>query len=80
MLRTAVGQVPAEACTVGLDVRLVRAQPELVSRYQSRGYAVHAWTVDEPDDVRACVDAGITAIITNRPDHVLAWLDGRQVP
>lgn len=78
MLRTAVGQVPAEACTVGLDVRLVRAQPELVSRYQSRGYAVHAWTVDEPDDVRACVDAGITAIITNRPDHVLAWLDGRQ--
>ncbi len=74
-LRMAVGQVPAGARTVGLDVRLVRAQPDLARRYQARGHAVHAWTVDERDDVEACVRAGITAIITNRPDHVLGWLE-----
>lgn len=75
-LRGSLGPVPAGACTVGLDIRIVREQPWLVRRYQARGFAVHAWTVDEPEDVERCVDAGVTAIITNRPALVLASLEG----
>ena len=36
-------------------------------RQHERGHAVHVYTVDEPDDIRRCLEAGIDGIITNRP-------------
>jgi glycerophosphoryl diester phosphodiesterase len=32
------------------------------------GYQVNAWTVDDPQRIRALVALGATGIITNRPD------------
>lgn len=29
---------------------------------------VHAWTIDEPDDMRALLDLGVHGIVTDRPD------------
>src|SRR5262249_9625667 len=48
------------------------ADPPAVRRWRSRGYAVAAWTVDDPQRAHALVDAGCTALITNAPDAVLA--------
>ena len=42
--------------------------PELVGRAHAKGVAVHAWTVDDPERMRALVDMGVDAIITNRPE------------
>jgi glycerophosphoryl diester phosphodiesterase len=42
---------------------------------KGRGYRVHVWTVDEPEDMRQLVQDGVDLIITNRPDllaHLLA--------
>jgi glycerophosphoryl diester phosphodiesterase len=36
------------------------------------GYRLHAWTVDEPDEMMRLAALGVDAILTNRPD-VLRW-------
>jgi glycerophosphoryl diester phosphodiesterase len=41
-----------------------------------KGYRVNAWTVNDPDDVRRCLDLGVDSIITDRPDLALAIRDG----
>jgi glycerophosphoryl diester phosphodiesterase len=40
----------------------------LMGRARDRGLDVHAWTVDDPQEVRRVVGLGVTSVITNRPD------------
>ncbi|MFC5998776.1 glycerophosphodiester phosphodiesterase family protein [Quadrisphaera sp. GCM10027208] len=68
------GRLPRGVGTAGISVELLRRDPRLVDALGRRGHPVHVWTVDEPDDVRRCLAAGVEAIITNRPDAVLAQL------
>lgn len=42
----------------------------LVSAAHDRGFAVHAWTIDDPDDVRALLELGVDAIISDCPSVV----------
>lgn len=51
--------------------------PELVAAAHRRGLAVHAWTVDDPDDVRRVAACGADAVITNVVPTALAALAGR---
>lgn len=74
-LRLRDGRLPRGVSTAGVDVGILRRYPRYVDALHQRGHAVHVWTVDEPDDVQRCLDAGVEAIITNRPDAVLAQLD-----
>ncbi len=62
---------------LGLLTRPVAIHPEhtlvtaaRVARWHRTGLAVAAWTVDAPAEVRRCLEAGVDAIITNRPDLV----------
>ena len=48
--------------------------PELVAAVHDRGLALHAWTVDDPDRILALAEAGVDAVITNRPDLALRVL------
>ena len=41
-----------------------------VRLWHAAGYRVCVWTVDAPDEVRRCLDAGVDVVITNRPDIV----------
>ncbi len=41
---------------------------DLVAKATDLGLAVNAWTVDEPDEMRALIDLGVASIITNVPD------------
>ena len=50
---------------------MLRGQPDLVRTWQQTGHKVHVWTANEPDDVAACVDARVDAIITDRPAETL---------
>jgi len=38
------------------------------------GYLVYTWTVDEADEIRRMVQAGVDGIITNHPDRLLTVL------
>jgi glycerophosphoryl diester phosphodiesterase len=42
-----------------------------VARQHRRGHEVYVWTVDDPADVRLCIDLGVDAIISNHPSAVL---------
>jgi glycerophosphoryl diester phosphodiesterase len=45
---------------------------------KERGYRLHVWTVDEPDEMRRLVADGVDAIITNRPDLLRVVLQGER--
>ena len=42
---------------------------------QRRGLAVHAWTINENDDLQRMIDLGLDGIIIDRPDRLLELLD-----
>ncbi|MFN8081157.1 MAG: glycerophosphodiester phosphodiesterase family protein [Kineosporiaceae bacterium] len=68
------GSLPAGCRIAGLDITLVRDRPEYVADLVRAGQELHVWTVDEPEDVRRCLDLGVQAIITNRPREVASWI------
>lgn len=45
--------------------------PRLVDAAHAHGVEVHVWTVDEPDDMRRLVAAGVDGIVTDRADVAL---------
>jgi glycerophosphoryl diester phosphodiesterase len=70
-LRFRDGSLPRGVHIAGLDVRILRRWPQTVERQQRRGHEVYVWTVDEPQDVALCLELGVDAIISNRPDMVV---------
>jgi glycerophosphoryl diester phosphodiesterase len=71
-LRFRDGSLPWHVRVAGPSIDIVRAHPAYVERVHSQGGQVHVWTVDEPDDLDLCLRLGVDAIITNRPDVLLA--------
>ncbi|MFF5186581.1 glycerophosphodiester phosphodiesterase [Streptomyces sp. NPDC000345] len=65
------GRLPVGVGIAGPSIRIVRNHPLYVERLKEAGHRVHVWTVNEPEDVDACVELGVDAIITNRPRAVL---------
>ncbi len=63
--------VPVEPCPAlqippafhGIPV----ATPRLVRAAHARDIQVHVWTVDEADQMRALIDAGVDGLMTDRP-------------
>ncbi|MFY1677791.1 MULTISPECIES: glycerophosphodiester phosphodiesterase family protein [unclassified Streptomyces] len=70
------GRLPPGVSIAGPSIRLVRAHPSAVARLREAGHQVHVWTVNDPDDVRLCLDLGVDAVITDRPRRVLRQVDG----
>lgn len=68
------GSLPRGVAIAGISVHILRTHPDLPHRVHRRGGAVHVWTADSPADVQRCLDAGVEAIITNRPQFVLGKL------
>lgn len=60
--------LPARPSALHPHHRLVT--PRRVARWHSVGLRVIPWTVDDPEQALRCLDAGVDAIITNRPDVI----------
>ena len=60
---------------------LTRASgPALLERAHGVGIEVHAWTVDEPAQMRDLLRAGVDALISDRPDLLVEVLRARRGP
>ena len=68
------GALPRSVVAAGVRIDTVRSHPKYVHKVHAQGRAVHVWTVDDLADVDRCVHLGVEAIITNRPEAVLAHL------
>lgn len=53
----------------------ILAYPGLVKACKETGIAIHAWTVDKPDNLRRAFELDIEAVITNRPDRAREILE-----
>ena len=68
------GRLPEPSRIAGPYVGLVRRNPWFVERAHDAGHEVHVWTVDHDEDVDLMASLGVDALITNRPQQVLARL------
>ena len=50
------------------DARLLRLDRRVVDAVHEAGAHVHAWTVNEPEDMARLLDWGVDGIVTDRPD------------
>ncbi len=55
---------------VGPDLLLIKDDPGFVGRAHAQGNEVHAWTVNEPADIRFCQALGVDSYTTDYPDRV----------
>lgn len=65
--------LPPWADIAGPGIHLLRADPDLVSRWHGD---VYCWTVDAPADVELCRRLGVRYVATNRPADTRRILDG----
>ncbi len=72
--RWVTGELPQGVRIVGPDLALIKQDPDFVSRARAHGNEVHVWTVNEPEDVRFCLDLGVTGFTTDYPERVAAVL------
>ncbi len=54
--------------------KIQAASPADLSRYTRRGLRLGAWTVNDPEEARALVRAGVASIITDSPGEILVAL------
>ncbi|MPV49008.1 glycerophosphodiester phosphodiesterase [Pseudactinotalea sp. HY160] len=80
-----VHELPADLGTArelaagGINPRgsALAGDPAFVARAHAAGLRVSVWTLDEPEQWRRALAAGVDAIITNRPELLAGLLAGR---
>ncbi len=70
MLRRVIGP----DWVVGPGIALLREHKKLARRITASGRDIHVWTVNNDRDLQLCVDAGVKAVITDRPAYLLEQL------
>ena len=73
MLRRAIGK----DWVVGPGIELVREHPRVVESISRSGHDLHVWVVNREAELQLCLDAGVKAVISDRPRHMIDLLDQR---
>ncbi|WP_139979826.1 glycerophosphodiester phosphodiesterase family protein [Nocardioides litoris] len=59
---------------VGPGIELLREHKKMARRITAGGHDIHVWTVNTERDLQLCLDAGVKAVITDRPAYLLETL------
>ncbi|WP_235915446.1 glycerophosphodiester phosphodiesterase [Puerhibacterium puerhi] len=72
-------EVAAELEVVACNpyVGMVLEDPALVQRLHDAGLRVMTWTANDAEQWAGVLAAGVDAVITDRPDRLAGWLEGR---
>ncbi|HWJ81759.1 MAG TPA: glycerophosphodiester phosphodiesterase family protein [Nocardioides sp.] len=71
MLRRVIGR----DWVVGPGIRLLRDWPGLAESITRSGRDIHVWTVNTETDLDRCLDAGVKAVISDRPAYIIDLLE-----
>jgi glycerophosphoryl diester phosphodiesterase len=55
------------AGVVGPALQIIKNNPDFVKQQKSKGRRVFVWTVNDPNDVKLCADAGVDVIMSDNP-------------
>ena len=61
---------------MGPGIKELREHPGLGKHLRKANREIHVWTVNTEDDLQLCLDLGVTAVISDNPEHMLELLDG----
>jgi glycerophosphoryl diester phosphodiesterase len=75
--RWSTGELPFGTDTIGLDLSVLRTDPDFAQRVRDRGNALHVWTVNEVEDMAWCLDLGVTGLTTDFAELALELTDSR---
>jgi glycerophosphoryl diester phosphodiesterase len=62
------------ADALGAKADLAILTPDYLASLADAGFPTHVWTVNDPDQARACADLGVASITTDRPAFLRAHL------
>jgi len=63
--RWSTGELPYGTDTVGLDLNVLRTDPDFARRVPERGNSLHVWTANRAEDMAWCLDLGVTGLTTD---------------
>jgi glycerophosphoryl diester phosphodiesterase len=63
---------------VGPGIHLLRDWPGLAESITKSGRDIHVWTVNTEVELKRCIDAGVKAVISDRPAYINDLLDQRE--
>jgi glycerophosphoryl diester phosphodiesterase len=55
------------AGVVGPALQIIKNNPDFVKQQKNKGRRVFVWTVNDPNDVKLCADAGVDVIMSDKP-------------
>ena len=58
----------------GPGIEELRSKPRLAYRLRRAGHRIVVWTVNTEEDLDYCMDIGVEAVMTDRPDHLRGLL------
>lgn len=56
------------------------ATPALIAQAAAAGLSVHPWTVNDPEEIRRFLAAGVASLTTDEPDVAIALRNGVKAP
>ena len=66
----------ADDWIIGPDMKELHAHPGLGRHLVRAGREIHVWVVNTRADLDLCLSLGVTAVISDRPAHILELLGG----
>jgi glycerophosphoryl diester phosphodiesterase len=63
----AMGDAVSQSVAAGVGVPYDLVNEGMVEHMHRHGFAVFAWTVDDPDEMRRLIECDVNGIVTNRP-------------
>jgi glycerophosphoryl diester phosphodiesterase len=66
--RWSSGELPYGTDTIGLDLNVLRTDPDFARRVREQGNSLHVWTVNGAADLTWCLELGATGLTTDYAD------------
>lgn len=58
----------AKGAGIDYSLKVMKKHPEWIKDCHNRGLEVNVWTVNEPEDMKWCIEQGVDYITTNEPE------------